>query len=148
MRRLHQLALCERRRTSQRSSAVPFSIDAPFLDQTAHDAERVVNGTLAFVKNELVAAHRENTDGASPIFDARDLDNLRPVIICLFHEIRVSELVLRECLDVRDGFASKTLCEEIDLITFHVFDDEDVEALQEGKGCVIDCIAQDGFLDE
>ncbi len=53
-----------------------------------------------------------------------------------------------ECLDVCDGFASKTLCEEVDLIAFHVLDDEDVEALQEGKGCVIDCITQDGFLDE
>lgn len=107
-----------------------------------------MNGTLAFVENELVAAHREDADSAPPILDARDLDNFRPIIVCLFYEVRISELVLGECLDVCDGFASKALCEEVDLIAFYIFDDEDVEALQEGKGCVVDCITQNGFLDE
>jgi len=96
----------------------------------------------------LAAAHREDTNSAPPILDSRDLDNFRPIVVRLIDEIRISELVLCECLDVCDGFASKTLCEEVDLIAFHVLDDEDVEALQEGKGCVIDCITQDGFLDE
>lgn len=104
--------------------------------------------TLTFIENELVAAHREDTNSAPPILDSRDLDHFSPIIVRLFHEIRISKLVLCECLDVCNGFASETLCEEVDLIAFHVLDGEDVEALQEGKGCVIDCIAQDRFLDE
>lgn len=107
-----------------------------------------MNGSLAFVEDELAAAHREDTDRTPPILDARDLDDFRPVIVRLFHEVRISELVLGECLDVCDGFASEALCEKVDLIAFYVFDDKDVEALQEGKGCVIDCVAQNGFLDE
>lgn len=123
-------------------------VGAPFLDQTSHDAERIVNGTLAFVEDELVAAHREDADSAPPILDACDLDNFRPIIVRLIYEVRISELVFGKCLDVCDWFASETLCEKVDLIAFYIFDDEDVEALQEGKGCVIDCVAQNGFLDK
>lgn len=107
-----------------------------------------MNRTLTFIEDELIAAHRENTNSPPSVLDSCDLDNFRPIIIRLIHEIRISELVLCECLDVCNRFASKTLCEEVDLIAFHVLDDEDVEALQEGKGCIINCIAQDGFLDE
>ena len=124
------------------------SVGAPFLDQTAHDAEGIVNRTFAFVEDELVAAHREDADSAPPILDARDLDNFRPIIVRLFYEVRISELVFGKCLDVCDRFASQTLCEKVDLIAFYIFDDEDVEALQEGKGSVIDCVAQNGFLDK
>ena len=124
------------------------SVGAPFLDQTAHDAERIVNGTLAFVEDELVAAHREDAYSAPPILDACDLDNFRPIVVRLVYEVRISELVFGKCLDVCDRFTSETLCEKVDLIAFYIFDDEDVEALQEGKGCVIDCVAQYGFLDK
>src|SRR5712672_2058597 len=102
VRHLHQLARWEGERVSEAEWAFS-SINPPFLYQTAHDAERVMNRTLAFIENELVAAHREDTNGAPPVLDSGDLDNFRPIIVRLVHEIRISELVLRECLDVCDG---------------------------------------------
>lgn len=59
----------------------------PLLDETTHDAERVVNGTLAFVEHELAAAHREDADGATPVLHARNLDNFCPVGVGLVDEI-------------------------------------------------------------
>ena len=120
----------------------------PLLDQTTHDAERVVDGTLAFVEHELVATHREDADRAPPILHARDFDDFGPVVVGLFHEIRIPELVFRECLDVCNGLTSKTLREKINLVAFYVLDSKNVESLEEGERCVVDRVAQDGLLDE
>jgi len=88
-----------------------------------------VNGTLAFIEDELVATHREDADGATPILHARNFDDFCPIVVCLFHKVGISKFILAKCLDVCNRFASKTFCEEINLITFHIFDDEDIEAL-------------------
>ena len=107
-----------------------------------------MDGTLAFIEYELAAAHREDADRAPPVLYARDFDDFRPVVVGLFYEISIPELIFRECLDVCDGFTSKTLREKIYLIAFYVLDGENVEALEEGERGVVDRIAQDGLLDE
>ena len=107
-----------------------------------------MDGALAFVEHELVAAHREDADRAPAVLHAGDFDDFGPVVVGLFHEVRVPELVFCECLDVCDGPASETLREEIDLVAFDILDNEDVEALEEGERRVVDRVAQDGLLDE
>ena len=107
-----------------------------------------MDGTLAFVEHELVAAHREDADRTPPILHARDFDDFRPVVVDLIHEIRIPKFVFRECLDICDGFTPETLREKIYLIAFYVLDSEDVEAFEERERCVVDRVAQDGFLNE
>jgi hypothetical protein len=121
---------------------------APLLDKTAHDAEGVVDRAFAFVEDKLVAAHREDADRAPPVLHTCDLDNFCSIVVRLFHEVCVSKFILGECLNICDRFASKTLCEEVDLIAFHIFDCKDVEALEEGEGGIIYRVTQDGLLDE
>jgi hypothetical protein len=107
-----------------------------------------VDGTLAFVKHELIAAHRKDADRAPPVLHARDFDDFRPVVVGLIHEIRIPKFVFCESLDICDGFTPETLCEKIYLIAFYVLDSKDVEALEERERCVVDRVAQDGFLNE
>jgi hypothetical protein len=103
---------------------------------------------LAFVEDELVAAHCEDADSAPPVLHTCDLDYFRSVIVRLLYEVCVSKLILSECLDVCDRFASEALREKVDFVAFHILDDKNVEALEEGKGRIIDRIAQDGLLDK
>ena len=107
-----------------------------------------MDGAFAFVEDELVAAHGEDADRAPPVLHTCDIDDFCSVVVHLFHEVRVSKFILGEGLDVRDGFASKALGEEVDFVALHILDDKDVEALEEGEGRIIDRVAQDGLLDE
>jgi hypothetical protein len=125
------LARCEEQNATKVSEDVDFLgrllAGAPLLDQTAYDAERVVNRALAFVEDELVAAHRKDADRAPSVLHTGDSDHFRPIVVRLLHQIGISKVIFAKCLDVHNRLASHTLCYEIDLITFHVFDDEDVE---------------------
>lgn len=113
----------------------------PLLYETTHDAERVMDRTFAFVEHELTAAHRENADCTPPVLHARDFNDFCPVGVGFIYEIRIPELVFRECLNVCDGFTSETLREKIYLIAFYVLDSKDVEALEEGEGGIVDRVA-------
>ena len=104
--------------------------------------------TFAFFQNKAVTAHREHTDGPPSVLHAGDPDNLRACMRRLLHKVCVTELILRERLNICDGLAAQALRKELDLVAFHVLDNKDIEALEEGEGDIVDSVAEDRLLNE
>lgn len=104
--------------------------------------------TFALLQHQRVAPHSQDADRLSPILHASDSHDLRPIVTLLLYQIRITQFVLREGLDVRHRLTSETLDEEVDLVTFDVFDDEDIETFEEVERRLVYSITEDGFLEK
>lgn len=104
--------------------------------------------TFALLQHQRVTPHCQNADRLPPVLDAGDPHDLRPIITFFLHQIRITELVLRECLDVRYRLTPETLGEEVDLVTLNVFNDEDIETFEEIERRLVYGVTKDGLLEE
>lgn len=82
-----------------------------FLDETAHDAERVVEGAIGFVENEVVGPAEQHADRVGG-GNAGDLRDAAAVELDFLDEVGVAEFVGREGIDVGDGTAMERLGDE------------------------------------
>lgn len=122
--------------------------NAPLLDETADDAERVVQAALALLEHDVAAAHAEHADRLAGVAHAGDPDDVRLGLCRLLDEVSVAELVLAERVDVGDGLAAEALGQEADLVALDVLDDEDLELGEEVQRDLVHGVAQDALLHE
>lgn len=122
--------------------------DLPLFHQAPNNTQSIMQTTLAFIYNKIIASRSQNADSSSPIFDASDAHNFNTRVTSFFHQIGISQFVFSERLNVRDRFASQTFWEEFDLVAFHILDNKDIQALEIVKRQIIDCVTENRFLDQ
>ena len=103
---------------------------------------------LTLLKHQRIPTHCQHAHRPPPILHPRNLHHLRPRLTRLLHQIRHAQLILRKRLNVTNRFTTKTFAQELDLVAFDVFDDEDFELGEEVECEFGDGVAEDGFLDE
>lgn len=122
---------------------------APLLDETPHHAKRIVKTPLRLLQDQRVGSRAEHADRlAARVLDPANLDDLGSVLGNLLDEVRLSKLVGRHLLDVRDGLAAERAREELDLVPLDVAHGEDLELLEVGEGEFVGRVAEDRLLDE
>jgi len=107
-----------------------------------------VEGALSFVQDEGVSATAHNADSLACALGTGNLNHSATAALTLLDEICGSELRLVKGVDIGDRFAAGGFADELYLVALDIFDAKDVEFGEEVEGEFVDCVAEDGFLDE
>ena len=136
------------------------------FDQTANHAQRVVQRAVRLVQHlfitaqtrahQIVRSAQKHRDGLSGVRHARDLRDAFSLQLHLLHTIRVTQLVLRETVDVGNGTTPQGLwvmmCattytrDEFDVVALDVGNHHDFELAEEVKRELVDSVAQNRLL--
>mmetsp|Transcript_7929 Transcript_7929/g.17998 ORF Transcript_7929/g.17998 Transcript_7929/m.17998 type:complete len:237 (-) Transcript_7929:439-1149(-) len=119
------------------------------LNETADDAQRVMQRALSLVGDELVRPAHEHRRGASHVLDSGNLRHRASATERRFRdELGVTKLVRRELVDVRDGTTVERLGHKLDLVALDVLDHEDLRLGKVVQAELRRRVAEDGLLDE
>mmetsp|Transcript_41360 Transcript_41360/g.113799 ORF Transcript_41360/g.113799 Transcript_41360/m.113799 type:complete len:399 (+) Transcript_41360:594-1790(+) len=118
------------------------------LYEAAQHAERVVEGALALVEDELVGGLAEEGDGLARVGHPRHLDDLAIARRALFHQVGAPKLLRMEGVDVRDGQAAARLADKLNVLALDVLDDENLHLGEEVEREFVHRVAQDRLLYE
>ena len=136
------------------------------FDQTANHAQRIVQRAVRLVQHLFITAQtrahqivrpaQKHRDGLSGVRHARDLRDAFSLQLHLLHTIRVTQLVLRETVDVGNGTTPQGLWvmlrattytrDEFDVVAFDVGNHHDFELAEEVKRELVDGVAQNRLL--
>ena len=118
------------------------------LNKAAGSAEGIVEGALSLIEEHLVGCAEEDGGNTAHVLDASDLDDLADSNEGLGTEGRLTELLGGEGADVGDWLTVEGLADELDVIALNVTDDHDFHLGEEVKCEIVECVAEDGLLDE
>eukprot|EP00051_Salpingoeca_urceolata_P003627 m.59233 g.59233 ORF g.59233 m.59233 type:complete len:321 (-) comp12960_c0_seq1:985-1947(-) len=120
----------------------------PLLDEASNHTERVVNGAVGLLQDELVRATHDNAHRCTRLVHARNLDNLALADSDLLDKVSLCHGFLGKVVDTGNGPAPEALAGKLNVVAFNVLDDHDFHFCEKVKGKVVDGITQNRLLDE
>src|SRR5690606_21238121 len=102
-----------------------------FLYQASYNAESIMQRTICLIENQRVCPSHENGDSLTLCLYTRNPDNSFSRRLSLFHQVGTAEFVFSERINICNRLASRSLGDELNLVSLNIFDYENVKFREE-----------------